>query len=114
MAIALSDNDLPKLESTRRNRRDTPRRPASGSTVVQTAKGVASRGFPPTRIISDDEVESIHRTSLRVLQEIGMDFMLPEARDLLRKAGCSIDGERVRLILLLLKRPLLTRRHSLH
>jgi trimethylamine---corrinoid protein Co-methyltransferase len=96
MDIALSDTDLPKLESTRRNRRDTPRRPASGSTVAQTAKGVASRGFPPTRIISDDEVESIHRTSLRVLQEIGMDFMLPEARDLLRKAGCSIDGERVR------------------
>ena len=47
-------------------------------------------------IISADEVESIHSASLKVLSEIGMDFNLPEARDLLKKAGADISDERVR------------------
>jgi trimethylamine--corrinoid protein Co-methyltransferase len=38
----------------------------------------------------------IHRASLRVLAEIGMDFTLPDARERLRAAGARIDGERVR------------------
>jgi trimethylamine---corrinoid protein Co-methyltransferase len=95
--ITLSDTDLPKHDSSRRTRRDTTRRAAAGTTIAQTPKGIASRVFPPTRLISDDEVENIHHTSLRVLQEIGMDFMLPEARDLwAATGGCKIDGERVR------------------
>ena len=85
------------METPRRNRRDTQRRAPTANSVPQTEAGVKSRHFPPTRMISDDEVESIHRTSLRVLNEIGMDFMLPEARDLLAKtSGCTIEGERVR------------------
>jgi trimethylamine---corrinoid protein Co-methyltransferase len=83
-------------ETARRNRRDSPRRAPSSSLIAQTAPGTAARGFPPTRLISDDEVEAIHLASMRVLSEIGMDFMLPEARQLLKEAGCSIDGERVR------------------
>jgi trimethylamine---corrinoid protein Co-methyltransferase len=83
-------------EAPRRNRRDSARRAPAGSTIPQQSRGVAKRPFPPTRIISDDQVESIHDASLRVLSEIGMDFMLPEAREILRKAGAKIDGERVR------------------
>ena len=52
--------------------------------------------FPPMEIVSRDEVEAIHQASLKVLEEIGMDFMLPEARDLLKNAGAEIEGERVR------------------
>ncbi|MBI2719616.1 MAG: trimethylamine methyltransferase family protein [Rhizobiales bacterium] len=51
----------------------------------------------PARILSDDQIETIHRQSLRVLKEIGMDVLLPEARDILAKAGASVSGERVRL-----------------
>ena len=47
-------------------------------------------------IVSADEIESIHRASLKVLAEIGMDFTLPEASELLKAAGARIDGERVR------------------
>ena len=81
--------------STRRNRRDTPRR-SGGSTIQQQARIKSTRSFAPTKLISDDQVEAIHNASLRVLAEVGMDFMLPEARDILRKAGAKIDGERVR------------------
>ena len=52
----------------------------------------------PTALLSDDELESIHLASLRVLQEIGMDFLEPESRELLRAAGADVrpDSERVR------------------
>jgi trimethylamine--corrinoid protein Co-methyltransferase len=36
--------------------------------------------FAPTRLISDDELESIHLASLRVLKEIGVDVLHDEAR----------------------------------
>ena len=51
----------------------------------------------PSRILSEDQIETIHRQSLRVLQEIGMDVLLPEAREILGRAGAMIDGERVRI-----------------
>jgi trimethylamine--corrinoid protein Co-methyltransferase len=54
--------------------------------------------YEPTRAISDDEVESIHRASLRVLAETGMDFLDPDAREYLRRAGADVrvGVERVR------------------
>jgi trimethylamine--corrinoid protein Co-methyltransferase len=51
----------------------------------------------PSRILSDDQIETIHRQSLRVLEEIGMEMLYPEARDILARAGASITGERVRI-----------------
>jgi trimethylamine---corrinoid protein Co-methyltransferase len=83
------------LEPTRRTRRDVNRRPVSHA-IQQQRAFKARRPFPPTKFISDDEVESIHNASLRVLSEIGMDFMLPQAREILKKAGAKVDGERVR------------------
>ncbi|MGE3831053.1 MAG: trimethylamine methyltransferase family protein [Parvibaculaceae bacterium] len=91
--------DLPS--ETRRHRRDGLRRSREtqgGGTraIPQLPHRKNIRRFPPMEIISADEVESIHQASLKVLEEIGMDFTLPEARDLLKKAGAKIEGERVR------------------
>jgi trimethylamine--corrinoid protein Co-methyltransferase len=83
-------------ETIRRTRRETARRGPAGTVIPQLPKGIAKRPFPPTKIVSDDQVEAIHQASLQILSEIGMDFLLPEARELLMKAGCRIDGERVR------------------
>jgi trimethylamine--corrinoid protein Co-methyltransferase len=53
----------------------------------------------PTEILSEDEIESIHLASLRILSELGMDFLDPDAREALRAAGAetSPDTQRVRL-----------------
>ena len=87
-------------ESTRRSRREAATKRGAGSGVKgainQLPRRKITRAFPPTAIISADEVEAIHHASLRVLSEIGMDFMLPEARELWKKAGAKIEGERVR------------------
>ena len=52
--------------------------------------------FDPLRAVSDDELESIHRASLRVLAETGIDFLDDTARRQLVDAGCDVDGNRVR------------------
>lgn len=54
--------------------------------------------FPPTELVSADELQSIHDASLDVLQEIGVDFMHEEARALLKAAGADVapQGDRVR------------------
>jgi len=48
--------------------------------------------FEPVRIYSDDQVEQIHRTALRVLEELGVKILLPEAQDLLRAGGVDVDA----------------------
>ena len=82
----------------RRGRRDGQRRGggSSRSAISQLPRRKVTRHFPPMEIVSADELESIHRASLRVLSEIGMDFTLPEARALLKTAGADVEGERVR------------------
>ena len=54
--------------------------------------------FQPLNIFSEDEIESIHEASLKVLRDTGMDIQSPRAVEVLRKAGASIDsdGKRVR------------------
>lgn len=81
--------------AARRGRRDSTRRSAAAG-VQQLARGASRRVFPSVNLLSADEIESIHRASLRVLAETGMDFMLPEARELWKAQGCKIEGERVR------------------
>ena len=52
----------------------------------------------PTRLVSDDELESIHLASLRVLKEIGVEVLHEEARAIMKRHGADVrDGsERVR------------------
>ncbi len=55
--------------------------------------------FPPLTVLSEDEVERIHDASLSVLEDIGMDFLDQEARDILRRHGADVvaGDERVRM-----------------
>ena len=43
--------------------------------------------LPPPRIVSADQLEAIHEASLTILEEIGMDVLLPEARDIYAARG---------------------------
>ncbi|MBE9547206.1 MAG: trimethylamine methyltransferase family protein [Proteobacteria bacterium] len=44
------------------------------------------------RPITDQDIEKIHETSLRVFAEIGIQVNFPEARELFQKAGAEVDG----------------------
>jgi len=54
--------------------------------------------FAPTKLVSDDELESIHRASLRVLAEIGVDVLHEGARRIMKEHGADVreGSERVR------------------
>jgi len=44
-----------------------------------------------TDVVSADELESIHTASLEILERIGMEFMCPESRSIMREAGADVD-----------------------
>jgi trimethylamine--corrinoid protein Co-methyltransferase len=52
---------------------------------------------PHFRVLSDDQIEELHLATLEVLRRTGVAVKEPEGRELLKKAGCWVDGERVRL-----------------
>ncbi len=87
------------LDTPRKSRREGGGRRGGGGgrpPVPQLPRRKLKRLFPPMQIVSADELESIHHSSLKVLAEIGMDFTLPEARDMLKAGGAKVDGGRVR------------------
>lgn len=49
--------------------------------------------FEPQTIFSGDAIERIHQMALRVLRELGIKILLPEAREILDKAGALADDE---------------------
>ena len=52
--------------------------------------------YAPSEVLGADQVETIIDTALGVLATQGMRFLEPSSRDLLKKAGASVDGEIVR------------------
>lgn len=85
-----------------------PEHPRRGGRAGKRASGTASfeqtpfrqlrNPLKPTNLISEDELESIHLASLRVLKEIGVDVLHEEARRIMKAQGADVrDGsERVR------------------
>ncbi|MET3520554.1 trimethylamine methyltransferase family protein [Mesorhizobium abyssinicae] len=49
--------------------------------------------FLPQPIFSEDQVAAIHDTALRVLEELGIKVLLPEARHVLAGAGALVDED---------------------
>lgn len=49
--------------------------------------------FKPQRVFSDDAIESMHNMALRLLEELGMKILLPEARDIFQQAGAIVEDD---------------------
>jgi trimethylamine--corrinoid protein Co-methyltransferase len=74
------------------------KRAAGSSAIEQPPFRQLKNPLTPTKLISDDELESIHLASLRVLKEIGVDVLHDEARRIMKSHGADVrDGtDRVR------------------
>ncbi|MEO9529780.1 MAG: trimethylamine methyltransferase family protein, partial [Roseibium sp.] len=46
--------------------------------------------FKPLEAVSADELEAIHDASMRVLEEIGIDFLHDDAKAMLKAAGADV------------------------
>jgi trimethylamine--corrinoid protein Co-methyltransferase len=74
------------------------RRPSAANRPIQQLPWSQPQlTLEPARILSEDQIEAIHRQSLQVLEEIGMEILLDEARDILARAGARVEGQRVRI-----------------
>lgn len=49
--------------------------------------------FAPQTVFSDQQVHDMHDTALRVVKELGIKVLLPEARDIFAKAGAIVDDD---------------------
>jgi trimethylamine--corrinoid protein Co-methyltransferase len=65
------------------------RRQAGG--IVQLPWRTVVNPYRPVEILSADEVETLHRASLRILAEIGVEVLGDRAIDLLAGAGAVVD-----------------------
>jgi len=52
---------------------------------------------PGMRVLSDDQCEHVHQATLELLRRTGVQVLVSEVRELLAKAGCWLDGARVRI-----------------
>ncbi len=74
---------------TQRARRRQKQPKAVAQRVEQLPLRPVSNRFPPICAISDDEVEFIHQSSLKVLEQVGIEIMSPEGRRLLIENGAK-------------------------
>lgn len=51
----------------------------------------------PTEPVDAEGVEKIHDAAMRILEEIGIEFLNGESLSILKKAGAAVEGENVRL-----------------
>ncbi len=76
-----------RSRSERADRRGARRRPpAFGGSPPHNA-------FRPLELLDEDQLEAVHDASMRLLQEIGVEFMGETARATLSAGGAGIDGE---------------------
>jgi trimethylamine--corrinoid protein Co-methyltransferase len=70
---------------------------AGTATIDQMPWRIPVNPDRPTEPIDMDGVMAIHRGCMRILKDIGIEFLNPEAAAILRQAGCKVEGTNVRM-----------------
>ena len=80
-------------ESARRRER------RAGSGVRQLPFAKLQNPFRQVEILSADQIEAIHRASLRLLENVGFEVLHDESLDIFQRAGAKVDrgSKRVQL-----------------
>ena len=78
------------MDPTRRREGGRGRR-SSGGPLPQLPWRAVVNPYPPMELLSADQLEAIHLTSLRILEELGIELMSSRARAVLRTAGADVD-----------------------
>jgi trimethylamine--corrinoid protein Co-methyltransferase len=84
----------------------SPRRRRSGGRQARTAARLhavaekvpfITRTLAPFEVLSEEGLSTIEHNADTILEQVGIDFReAPDALELMRGAGCDVDGERVR------------------
>jgi len=68
-----------------------------GAAITQLPWSLPVNTDKPTEPLTEEGVHAIHDGAMRILEEIGIEFLNPESVEILAKAGCIVDGENVRM-----------------
>ncbi|MCH2076925.1 MAG: trimethylamine methyltransferase family protein [Rhodobacteraceae bacterium] len=68
-----------------------------GPAISQMSWRMVENTDRPTEPLTDEGVAAIHDGAMRILEEIGIEFLNGEGLEILRKAGCTIEGQNVRM-----------------
>ena len=75
----------------------TPAADGAAHAIAQMPWRIPLNPDRPTEPLPPEGVAAIHDAAMRVLEETGIDFLHPEAREILAAAGCAVDGVTVRM-----------------
>src|SRR5262249_6291768 len=81
------------MESGRSVRRPRRAREASSLGISLAGRPPLRNAFKPIEVLSEDQLEAIRDASLRLLEEIGIEFMGSAARRLFREAGAEVNDQ---------------------
>lgn len=78
------------MRETRRGRRG-----AAGAVIAQLPWERVANPYAPLEMLTPDQMQDLHDTSIRILKELGIRVMGENARDLMRRAGAKVDSDGV-------------------
>jgi trimethylamine--corrinoid protein Co-methyltransferase len=91
------DTATKRRAGTRGGGRSGARGRAGGHAIDQMPWRIPVNPDRPTEPLDHDGVMAIHRGAMRILSDIGIEMLNPEAVEILRKAGCRVSGTNVRM-----------------
>jgi trimethylamine--corrinoid protein Co-methyltransferase len=89
--------NLAKISEARTPRRPRRRAVREKNAISQPPWSHLKNPLPPLEVLSADQVEHIHRSSLCLLAEVGMEIHDSWARERLAQAGCQVDHVSMRV-----------------
>jgi len=72
-------------------------RRSSQKAIEQSAWRIPYNTDKPTEPLPPEGVEAVHNAAMEVLETIGIEFLNDEALDYLRKAGCKVQDQNVKM-----------------
>jgi len=79
------------MPTDRSSRRSLSRAKRTVGAFQQPPWRVMENPYRPLEVLSQDQIEAIHHASLKLLSEMGIEFMSTEALEILEKAGADVD-----------------------
>ena len=69
----------------------------TAGTATQPPWQLPGNSDRPTEPLDEESVHAVHDGAMQILEDIGIEFLSAEAVQILEKAGCTINGENVRM-----------------
>jgi trimethylamine--corrinoid protein Co-methyltransferase len=93
------DTKKPTRKSSRRRGGRSANTRRSAGAIIQTPWTLPRNSDAPTEPLDGDAINAIHDGAMRVLEEIGIEFLHEEAKQILGEAGCIVspDSDNVRM-----------------